>query len=58
MLRLKHGPKLDRTTVHAVKTGQITVVPPATAHYEGAKTTTVVVVSGDGPLITTWIKPT
>ncbi len=57
-LLMGFGPKLDSTTVHAVKPGQITVVPPATAHYEGAKTTTVVVFSGDGPLITNWIKPT
>ncbi len=56
-LLMGFGPKIDSTTVHAVRAGQITVVPPATAHYEGAKTTTVVVFSGDGPLITTWIKP-
>lgn len=56
-LLMGFGRKIDSTTVHAVNAGQITVVPPATAHYEGAKTTTVVVFSGNGPLITTWIKP-
>ncbi len=55
-LLMGFGPRLDSTTVHPVKAGQISIVPPVTAHYEGARVTTVVVFSGDGPLITNWIK--
>lgn len=55
-LLMGFGPRLDSTTVHPVKAGQISIVPPATAHYEGARVTTVVLFSGDGPLTTNWIK--
>lgn len=55
-LRMGFGPVLDSAAVGAVGAGRIMIVPPGTAHYEGASVETVVVFSGDGPLVTNWIK--
>ncbi len=55
-LLMGYGERLDSAAVTPLETGQVMVVPAATAHFEGAASRTVVIFSGDGPLVTTWIK--
>lgn len=51
-----YGRTLDSTAVHTVSAGRIAIVTPNTAHYEGARELTIVLFSGDGPLVTSWIR--
>ena len=55
-LLMGFGTTLDSAAATPIKPGQIAVVPPNTAHFEGAKEPTVVLFSGDGPLVTNWVK--
>lgn len=50
------GGKLDTTAVHRIEAGKITIVRPNSVHFEGARERTVVLFSGDGPLVTNWVK--
>lgn len=55
-LRMGLGAVLDSAASRPLTAGQIMIVPPETAHFEGASVETVVLFSGDGPLITNWVK--
>jgi quercetin dioxygenase-like cupin family protein len=55
-LKMGFGTLVDTTKVEVVEQGQAHVVPPETAHYEGASGATIVLFSGQGPLVTHWIK--
>lgn len=56
VLRMGMGTTLDSAATQMVRAGQLFVVPAETAHFEGASVETVVLFSGDGPLVTNWIK--
>jgi quercetin dioxygenase-like cupin family protein len=56
VLRMGLGSALDSTATRPMGPGQVMVVPPETAHFEGASVATVVLFSGEGPLVTTWVK--
>ena len=56
-LLMGFGQALDSTRASGLGAGRLMVVPPNTAHFEGARQRTVVLFSGEGPLVTNWITP-
>lgn len=57
-LRMGFGAILDSAKTRNVGAGRVMVMPPETVHFEGASVATVVLFSGEGPLVTRWVGKT
>ena len=57
VLLMGHGETIDAAHAQAVPMGQVVVVEAGTVHYEGARGETVILLSGEGPLVTNWVRP-
>jgi quercetin dioxygenase-like cupin family protein len=57
VLLMGHGDTVEPARARAVGAGQVVVVEAGTVHYEGARGETVILLSGEGPLVTNWVRP-
>lgn len=55
-LRLGHGAVIDSTAVRSFRVGDTVTVSAEHPHFEGGRDTTLVIVSGTGPLTTRWLQ--